>query len=492
MAQKLNILFWSVFLILLYCLFQRPIETGDVWWHLSAGRWILDHAAVPQTNVFPFDPTDAQQPWILTQWLGSTLLYMVYQWGGLSGLIQFRALLCLTMILIFLHYSRQKIPAHYLIVLTVLLFYGLSTRLLVRPALFNFIFTQILLILLFNYRQSGNPKILYPLPCIGVLWGNIHLGSFIYGLPIITVFLGAFVVEWLVIKTSSIESRRRVRHLTAIACLYLASFLVNPYALQGFLHPFKILFLPDYIHFYQTLGFISEQQSPWVYLSNASGIPFYFLTMFSLWAIYVHKSNRILYILLFVLASFIFMCGSRGSAFFTIVTVYIITEFLAFRAIQNAKLEVAPISGLFQNTLALTVIILLGLRYSESIKRGNLAVYPKNNPVSAVQFLNEHNIQGPMFNVDSHGGYILWTSYPRLKPFVDGRQLNQNYFFSFIQILHNPEAYWPAAHAQHQFKIVLLEQHNPTYQRLAIYLNHHAAWKPIYQDQFNTVYQDRN
>ena len=29
-----------------------PLHNNDLWWHLAAGRWIVEHHAVPRTDVF--------------------------------------------------------------------------------------------------------------------------------------------------------------------------------------------------------------------------------------------------------------------------------------------------------------------------------------------------------------------------------------------------------------------------------------------------------
>lgn len=50
-----------------------PVFSPDVWWHLSAGRWIWANAAVPSTDPFSF--TRAGAPWIDFEWGFQLLLY---------------------------------------------------------------------------------------------------------------------------------------------------------------------------------------------------------------------------------------------------------------------------------------------------------------------------------------------------------------------------------------------------------------------------------
>ncbi|MEQ1918842.1 MAG: hypothetical protein ABL955_06545 [Elusimicrobiota bacterium] len=59
-----------------------PVLSPDVWWHLTAGRWIWAHAAVPVVDSFSF--TRAGTAWIDFEWGFQFLLYpfgLLGDWG---------------------------------------------------------------------------------------------------------------------------------------------------------------------------------------------------------------------------------------------------------------------------------------------------------------------------------------------------------------------------------------------------------------------------
>lgn len=59
-----------------------PVASPDAWWHLSAGRWIWSHGAVPVADPFSF--TLAGAPWIDFEWGFQLLLYpfgLLGDWG---------------------------------------------------------------------------------------------------------------------------------------------------------------------------------------------------------------------------------------------------------------------------------------------------------------------------------------------------------------------------------------------------------------------------
>src|SRR5580704_17424585 len=71
----------------IYALFllagNRLLIDPDTMWQVTIGQWILDHRAVPETDVYSF--TMRGQPWISTQWLAQVTYAKVYAWFGWSG-----------------------------------------------------------------------------------------------------------------------------------------------------------------------------------------------------------------------------------------------------------------------------------------------------------------------------------------------------------------------------------------------------------------------
>ena len=50
---------------------NRLLIDPDTMWQITVGQWIIDHRAVPTTDVYSF--TMRGQPWISTQWLAQVL-----------------------------------------------------------------------------------------------------------------------------------------------------------------------------------------------------------------------------------------------------------------------------------------------------------------------------------------------------------------------------------------------------------------------------------
>src|SRR5690242_10367045 len=62
---------------------NRLLIDPDTLWQITVGQWIIDHQAVPTTDVYSF--TMRGQPWISTQWLAQVMFAKSYALFGWSG-----------------------------------------------------------------------------------------------------------------------------------------------------------------------------------------------------------------------------------------------------------------------------------------------------------------------------------------------------------------------------------------------------------------------
>src|SRR5262249_6190299 len=85
----------------------------DIWWHLRTGGWIVEHGTVPSTD--PFSSFGEGRPWVAYSWLFELLVYTLYTWLGLHGIILFRVLLALVIVaavhLLVARRERRFLPA---------------------------------------------------------------------------------------------------------------------------------------------------------------------------------------------------------------------------------------------------------------------------------------------------------------------------------------------------------------------------------------------
>lgn len=492
MNKFLKITAAVLFFVFVAVSFLLPIETEDIWWHLKAGEYIAQNHQVPFFDPFPFSTEIT--PWVLTQWGGSLFYYTVHQMFGLDGLRITRVILGLLILAIFFVYSSRKIPYALSLFLTFIIFFPIESRSFLRPDFFNFTFIQIFLIALFAHRDAKTWKPLWTIPLTGIVWVNIHIGSFMYGFLTMGIFLFHYFIQYIQARNAKNETEshdlfRKLEQLGAVTVIYLILFFLTPYGLEGFLYPFKVLFIKDYLEFDAISRSISELLPP-IYIFNWFFFWFYLLSAAVLACLAKFKTDRFLFTLLFAFVMYLFLHSVRAGAFFGVMCGYIIAELLGSENFQVKWRSLKFSRALEQGLLSVLILILLVLTVrwinTKVYLNGKTYRYHGNltkaysSPEAALNVLADNKINGWVFNAMSYGGYIFWHSYPDLKPFTDSRFSDLPAFFAYMAMQRNPQKAWPIYEGIYPADIVLLQSNRPLAAKVVPYFMNHPEWTLIF------------
>jgi len=89
----------TVFFLLLFPAvsgLRGKIQDYDLWWHLAEGRWIVEHRALPTTDVFSY--TAAGRPWLAYSWLAEVLFDGLARRFGLASLLWLQAVVAVLIV----------------------------------------------------------------------------------------------------------------------------------------------------------------------------------------------------------------------------------------------------------------------------------------------------------------------------------------------------------------------------------------------------------
>src|SRR4051812_28452361 len=75
------------------------LQDSDTFWQIKVGQWIIDHHAVPISDLYSF--TRFGQSWISNAWLSQTLFAAAYSNGGWAGPVILASLAIATALAIF-------------------------------------------------------------------------------------------------------------------------------------------------------------------------------------------------------------------------------------------------------------------------------------------------------------------------------------------------------------------------------------------------------
>ena len=212
----------------------------DIWWHVRAGQWIIEHRRVPRLDIFTFASSD--RPWIDLHWGFQVVLAWAYARGGVAGMIVLASAAACAAFMIALMARERGWPCWAAALCWLPALALMATRFDPRPEIFSLAYLACFLAVL--VRLEGRPVLAWGLPLIQVLWVNTH-GLFVLG-PIV---LGCYVVGhcarvWNEPRRTAegikLQSRPLRRHLAPASLAVALACFVNPYGVRGALFPLEL------------------------------------------------------------------------------------------------------------------------------------------------------------------------------------------------------------------------------------------------------------
>ena len=213
------------------------LNDGDVFLHIAAGQWILQHHAVP--HVDPFSYSFAQAPWVAHEWLAEVFMALAYAgagWGGVCVLAGLAYTLAMGSMVVFVVQRGASLLAIGLVCVCSLVLTFPS--LLARPHLLALPCFVLWNIFLLRAREKGNAPPPWPVALLLLVWANLH-GSFAIGLMLILPFAFEAVL-------AAQRERLRVMGLWGrfmlLSCITVA---ITPNGWHGLFFPVQLLMQPQ-------------------------------------------------------------------------------------------------------------------------------------------------------------------------------------------------------------------------------------------------------
>jgi hypothetical protein len=109
----------------------------------------------------------------------------------------------------------------------------------------------------------------------------------------------------------------------------------------------------------------------------------------------------------------------------------------------------------------------------------------KRFPSEAVNYLETHDVRGPLVSPDYWGGYLIYELYPRVRMVVDDRHdfYGEDFLKSYLKMVH-VEPGWQDFLQQHEAHCVIVPEDSALANILAVT----PAWRPIYRDDVAVVF----
>ncbi len=396
-------------------LIRWPIVAGDtdVWYHLNAGRYLVEHHAIPQTSFFSFIPRD----WVDYYWLFQGVVYLLYSWWGYYGLIAFRALLYLAtiaLIAIYLFRTVDHDEAHgwSAVILTLYGLVLLPRALLVRPHLVTYLFMVVFLVIL-----ERHPRQAKYLPVLAVLWCNLHGIAY----PVMLWLAGSYALEYFITRlTGRVVPDRPARAFLLPTVLSMVAIYLTPHGTRLLGVPFASMsYAGQFIQEFHPIA-LGDLASFQISRFTPSYLTVFNLLVLAACAAFisaiVNRQIRISHFLL--LGGGLFLLLTRGVRF--------MDEFalLALPLINANPLRLVQFRRQVPRPMALFFIVLMMAMPLKFLAQlfGHRPAYPFSHrglPHGVATFLNHLDVGGAVFNHPDTGGYLQWALPPRYRIFMD-------------------------------------------------------------------------
>lgn len=434
--------------VLVFLFFSR-LRAYDLWWHLTAGDYILDRLAVPRVDIFSY--TAAGRPWIYHSWLGGVLLQLVNLVWGLVGLVFFRSVVMSASLLIMWNAARKRgVGAGLAALLSLAVAFQLQPRALTRPYMFSFLlfglfFYELQVVFSAHGREAmgagenvgknrylfGEDGRLIILPVLMFLWANLH-GGFPVGLLLVGSFGAAEMVRvragtkrhyWRALLFGNPGGRFQAYLVSGVFCL--AATMLNPHGAAVLTYPVRLFQEVESlhrIHEWQPTELSVEFGTFWVLIG---------MSVFCLLSTFAravktgrgskHMGQIMLDLLLVGGFGLMAIRSVRNVAWFLLVVPPVLGFHLGFGR-RLAKLQAGKARSIFYGTVAVVVAFgLAGWHASGAIC--GWSIMQDRLPVRACRYLKTTTVPGRVYNVYEWGGYLIWQQWPRRRVFIDGRCL---------------------------------------------------------------------
>ena len=489
--------------------FLLKVRLIDFWWHLKAGEIIVNTRSIPKTDLFSF--TAAGQPFILQNWLVEVIYYGTYRVGGLPLLVFLNAMLLVAALLPVYDLCRQATDKLRLAVITallpaVLLLYFGS----VRSQVFSFAIFAIYYWVLSNYRRSKSDR-LWLLPLLMIVWVNVH-GAFILGLGLIAIFLGCeFLRRVGYGERSDTMSFRWLTRLALFLVLTIIATIVNPEVLRIYSYVRAVATNPA------SQQLVLEWQPPRI--NEALSIVLFFGPFFITWLALMSASRKPeLVELVLVLTFSILGLGSiRNGVWFALIAGPLLARYVptidfswitqALRRFKGGRRFLDSIAARRERTapiryrlnrqiavLLLTITVLVCPWVYPHL--GNPAfgntLWEKSTPVSAMDYIQDHELEGNIYHPQIYGDYLIWRLWPEQRSFVDGRvhlfsnSVIRDYRMAFV------DTHWEERLSQYDIRYLLLSKEEDENRAIIASARDGGRWNVLYEDATSILFDRVN
>ncbi len=379
----------------------KAISDPDIWWHLRTGEWIVAHGTVPTFD--PFSSYGMGRPWIAYSWLFEVLVYGLYSWLGLTGIILYRAVFFLAIAAVVHHFVAKREPQFIVGTGTVgFALLAMAPLLTERPWLFTMLFGILTLDTVLDLRNGMRTRMRWLLPLIYAIWVNVHI-QFVYGLLILGLACTAPLLDGLLGRSergddAATPGSRGWWQLVAVTGACVAATLLNPYHVRIYAMVIEYATQHAAFRYVQDLTALDfRQMSDWAVLAFTGAGAF---------ALGRCTKHRTFEALLLVGSAYFAFRAKRDVWFVVMAAVALMTTARSTKP-HGDRFTLTTFHAFLVAGAALAVLITVG-RIRDISEDHLQSMVAEKYPVAAAAAVEERGYRGSLYTHFNWGGYLIW------------------------------------------------------------------------------------
>ena len=481
--------------LLFTALSVRLLGDAGIGWHIRTGQLILATHRIPRLD--PFSSSMAGQPWFAWEWLYDVIVGALDSSAGLNGVVWLNTLIIAAVFAgTFQWLMKRGVNVLLAVPLVLLAMSAAMIHFLARPHVISWLLALAWFAILdssereaFNGRPRRN-RWLWVLPLLMLLWVNLH-GGFVIGFTLLGIYwLSASWMWWRTTEERiedalvKIAAAQRAWQLFWVGMGCAVASLVNPYRWNLHRHVFAYVsnrFLMNHIQEFQSPDFHGRAQRC-----------FLALILIAIAALAVRgrrlRPSELLVVLFSVYSG---LYAARNIPIASVLLVMIVAPLIGcwpspglFGRISAMQLSLLGHIWPVIATIFTFALALHGGRFA-SAQLMNAHFDPNRMPVGAVDYIQQHELPGPVMSTDSWGGYLVYRLYPREQVVVDDRHdlYGENFFKSYLK-MYRGEPKWDEFLRDHTAGCWLF----PRSAAITSLLLENGDWKTVYADDVAVLF----
>lgn len=434
----------------------------DLWARLIAGMAVVQTGQILKYDFLSYTPTHA---WYDHEWGSSVVFYLFKNLGGTYGLLFLQALLIfLTMFFLVktvkVKFAEKCNCENILIFFIILNAFLVTYSSLIRCHSFTFLFFAFELYLLELVRKNQNYKLLFILPLLFLIWGNMH-GGVVSGLGLLVMY-----------TIGEALNKKNFKYYLIASLICPLMLFINPYGVEfvKFLLSATTMHRPDVLEWYPIFNKMT------IFKFMTFKIFAIFVLMMELIKVIKNKINYKSFdktkFMVLLITLYLAIIHIKMMPFFVLsATIFCYKDVIdLFKNIKFPKYGMV-----FMNIFLLIFSVAL-----MSIKTWKPMVKCKLYPILEVEFIKENQLKGNILVNFGLGSYVAYKLYPQNKIYMDGRyeEVYDDYLLEDMSKTFTLSKGWYNLFEKNSPDIIIIEKFYPLYKGLK---QKKSGWKLAFE-----------